>query len=54
MIALEPRFKAAVPVGGGFAPEPEMPEIRELNFAPHVKIPTVMINVIVATISSSL
>jgi dienelactone hydrolase len=44
MIALEPRFKAAVLVGGGFSPRGEVPEIRELSFAPRVKIPVLMIN----------
>jgi len=44
MVALEPRFKAAVLVGGGFTTGPEMPEIREINFAPRLRIPTLMIN----------
>jgi eukaryotic-like serine/threonine-protein kinase len=44
MASLEPRFKAAVLVGGGFSPRGEVPEIRELSFAPRVRIPVLMIN----------
>jgi eukaryotic-like serine/threonine-protein kinase len=44
MTALEPRFKTAVLIGGGFSPRAEVPEIREVNFAPREKIPTLMIN----------
>ncbi len=44
MLALENRFRTAVLVGGGFSPIKQVPEVREVNFAPHVKIPTVMIN----------
>jgi eukaryotic-like serine/threonine-protein kinase len=44
MVALEPRFKVAVLVGSGFSPRGEVPEIRELNYAPRVKVPTLMVN----------
>jgi eukaryotic-like serine/threonine-protein kinase len=45
MIAMEKRFKAAVLVAGGFDPDAkEPPEINEVNFAPRVKIPVLMIN----------
>jgi pimeloyl-ACP methyl ester carboxylesterase len=44
MVALENRFRTAIVVGGGFSPEKQFPEVREVNFAPHVKIPTLMIN----------
>ena len=44
MTAMEPRFNVAVLVGGGFSPTAQVPEIREVNFAPHVKVPTLMIN----------
>jgi eukaryotic-like serine/threonine-protein kinase len=41
---MEPRFNVAVLVGGGFSPTEQVPEIREVNFAPHVRVPTLMIN----------
>ena len=44
MLGLENRFHTAVLVGGGFSPRKEYPEIREISFAPRVKIPTLMIN----------
>jgi len=44
MLALENRFHTAVLVGGGFSQEPQFPEIREINFAPRVKLPVLMIN----------
>lgn len=44
MLAQETRFRAAVLVGGGFSPEEQLPEIREINFAPHMKMPVVIID----------
>jgi predicted esterase len=44
MLALETRFRAAVLVGGGFSPQEQFPEIREINFAPHVKLPVLIID----------
>jgi pimeloyl-ACP methyl ester carboxylesterase len=44
MLALENRFRTAVLVGGGFSQRNQFPEIREISFAPRVKIPTLMIN----------
>ena len=44
MLALENRFRTAVLVAGGFSPLLQVPEIREINFAPRVKIPVLMIN----------
>ena len=44
MLALESRFRTAVLVGGGFSQKKQFPEIREVSFAPRVKIPTLMIN----------
>ncbi len=44
MLALENRFRTAVVVGGGFSPVQQFPELREVNFAPHVKVPILLIN----------
>lgn len=44
MLALDSRFRIAVGVGGGFSQRKQFPEIREINFAPRVKIPILMIN----------
>jgi DNA-binding winged helix-turn-helix (wHTH) protein len=41
---IEPRIRAAVLVAGGLPPEPKPPEIDELNFAPRVRIPVLMLN----------
>jgi eukaryotic-like serine/threonine-protein kinase len=41
----EPRIRAAVLAGGGLSPEPKPPEIDEINFAPRVRIPVLMLNV---------
>jgi hypothetical protein len=40
----EPRFKAAVFVAGGYQPLAWLPEIDSRRFAPHVKMPVLMIN----------
>jgi serine/threonine protein kinase/dienelactone hydrolase len=42
--AVESRFKTAVLIAGGFYPQRALPEVDEINFAPRVKIPTLMIN----------
>ncbi len=44
-LALEPRFRTAVLVAGGFSPYqlPRLPETRPWNFAPRVTIPTLII-----------
>jgi formylglycine-generating enzyme required for sulfatase activity/DNA-binding winged helix-turn-helix (wHTH) protein/dienelactone hydrolase len=42
--AVEPRFKASVLTGGGLPFEKLPPEIEPLNFAPRVKVPTLMLN----------
>jgi pimeloyl-ACP methyl ester carboxylesterase len=42
--AVEPRFKASVLVGGGLPFEKLPSEIEPINFAPRVKIPTLMVN----------
>jgi eukaryotic-like serine/threonine-protein kinase len=44
ILAIDKRPKTAVLVGGGFRPEAQLPEISEINYAPRVKIPVVMIN----------
>ena len=43
LIAIEPRFKAAVLLSGGTF-EKVPPEVDAWNFAPHVKIPVLMLN----------
>jgi len=44
MVALEPRFKAAVFASGGLNFQHVFPEADPLNFAPRVTIPVLMIN----------
>jgi tRNA A-37 threonylcarbamoyl transferase component Bud32/dienelactone hydrolase len=44
LLAMENRFEAAVLVAGGFPTEKQLPEIDEINFAPHVTVPLLMIN----------
>ena len=44
LLALEPRIRAAVLPAGGFSPEKKPPEIDEINFAPRVRIPVLMLN----------
>jgi hypothetical protein len=41
---VKPRIRAAVLAAGGLSPNPEPPEIEELNFEPRVRIPTLMLN----------
>jgi len=43
-VAVESRIKVAVLVSGGFLLAKKMPEVDELNFAPRVKVPTLMVN----------
>lgn len=43
-LAVENRFKAAVLVAGGCEEDRELPEADPINYAPHVKIPVLMIN----------
>ena len=42
--ALEKRIKVLVLAGGGFYPGKKLPEVDEINFAPRVTMPTLMIN----------
>lgn len=42
LLALDPRLKAGVLVGGGLYQQRVAPEIDILNFAPHVRIPVLM------------
>ena len=44
MLALEPRLKAAVLVGGGFTLQRSLPEADGFNFAPRVATPVLMLN----------
>lgn len=44
MLSIEPRIKAAVVVAGGFDFGKALPEVDPLNFAPHVKVPVLMVN----------
>jgi eukaryotic-like serine/threonine-protein kinase len=41
---VENRFQAMIFAHGGFGPTPRQAEIEELNFAPRVKVPVLMIN----------
>ena len=43
-LALEPRFATAVLWSGGFRSTPTLPEIDEINFAPRVRTPVLMLN----------
>lgn len=42
--AVESRIKVAVLLGGGFEFAKKLPEVDEINFAPRVKVPTLMVN----------
>jgi eukaryotic-like serine/threonine-protein kinase len=44
MTAVEKRFKTAVFVAGGCDDDKELPEADPINFAPHVKIPVLMVD----------
>ena len=43
-LAMEPRFKAAVLIVGGYYAQRAMPEVEAINFAPRMKVPTLMLN----------
>lgn len=43
-LAVEPRFKAAVLLVGGFYVQRAKPEVEAINFAPRVKVPVLMLN----------
>ena len=42
--AVEQRIKVLVLLGGGFHPAAKLPEVDEVNFAPRVTTPTLMVN----------
>jgi formylglycine-generating enzyme required for sulfatase activity/dienelactone hydrolase/predicted Ser/Thr protein kinase len=44
LIALEPRIKAAVLLGGGLEFQKSLPEVDVVNFLPRLKQPTLMVN----------
>jgi predicted esterase len=44
MTVVEPRFRAAVLIAGGYRHAPHMPEIEPFQYAPYVQIPALMIN----------
>jgi len=44
MLSIEPRIKAAVLIAGGLDFGKALPEVDPLNFAPHVKVPVLMVN----------
>jgi dienelactone hydrolase len=43
-LAVEPRVKAAILIGGGLLMQHALPEADAINFAPRVFIPTLMLN----------
>ena len=42
--AMETRIKVSVLLSGGFESAKKLPEVDEINFAPRVKVPTLMVN----------
>ena len=44
VLSVEPRFKTAVVWSGGFPKTRQLPEIDEINYAPHVRTPILMLN----------
>jgi dienelactone hydrolase len=44
LTALEPRFKASILLGGGVIGVPRPAEIEPINFAPRVRVPTLMVS----------
>jgi predicted esterase len=44
LLVTEPRFQAALLIGGGYHRAPWLPEIDPRRYAPHVKIPVLMLN----------
>ena len=43
-LAVEPRFKTALVLLGGFYVQASRPEVEAINFAPHVTLPLLMLN----------
>ena len=44
LTAVEKRIKVVVLVGGGFDFAKKLPEVDEVNFAPHVTVPVLTVN----------
>jgi pimeloyl-ACP methyl ester carboxylesterase len=44
LLVVEPRFKAAVLVSGGYRSERKLPEVEPAQFAPYVTVPVLMVN----------
>ena len=44
LTALEPRLSASILLGGGVTDTPMAPEIEPINFAPRVRVPTLMVS----------
>lgn len=44
LLVVEPRFQAAILVAGGYWMDQQLPEVEVFQFAPHVKIPILMLN----------
>jgi dienelactone hydrolase len=44
MVAAEPRFSLAIFHVGGFYSQHARPEVEAINFAPRVKVPSLMLN----------
>ena len=44
MVASEPRLKLAILYSGGLAPQHARPEAETINFAPRVRVPSLMLN----------
>ena len=44
MVATEPRFKLAIFHVGGFYHQQGRPEVEAVNFAPRVRVPSLMLN----------
>jgi pimeloyl-ACP methyl ester carboxylesterase len=44
LLVVEPRFKAAVLVAGGYLEKAELPEVESFHFAPYVTVPVLMVN----------
>ncbi|TVP54291.1 MAG: hypothetical protein EA351_13500, partial [Gemmatimonadales bacterium] len=42
--AIEDRFAVSILVAGGLIPNPDLPEIHAPNFAPRVRVPTLLIS----------
>jgi dienelactone hydrolase len=43
-LAVDQRFKASVLWSGGFSTDNRLPEVDQINFAPHVRTPVLMLN----------